>query len=291
MVSAFIRTAHPFFLLSVCLLYILGIGMARYLGINTNLSVVLLGLLWLSALQLSVSYLHSYFNYSDQNIFPSTEDDRVIRASRSMLLFTAYAFMAVVASLTVFIIRVIENPSVILLMAGLVLGGLSYVIPPFRLSSSGYGELVLAVLVADLTPAWGYQLQGGDSVRLLAMATFPLTALHIAMSLVFSLASYASDLKYNRRTLIIRIGWQNGIHLHNLLILFTYLLFILAITFGLAWQVGAPVLLTLPVGIIQIGMVNRIASGSKPQWSSLIFMAGALFIITVYLLTFGFWVR
>ena len=292
MFSIFVYLVRPLFLLSVILLYLLGIGMARYNGASLNWDLALLGLLWLLALQLGGLFLHAYFDIRLGST-PKEEngENLPVQLSRSARLLIAYAFLAAVASLSVLLIRVVDIPAIFLLMTVMACGALCYPVPPFRLEYSGYGELLLSLLVANLTPALGYQLQGGDSIRFLAMVTFPLTALHLAMLLAISLSTYAGDLKYGRRTLITRMGWQNGMLLHNILILVAYLLLMAAITFGLPWRIGVPAFLTLPVGIRQIWTVNRIAAGAKPVWKSLTVMAVALFNITVYLLAFSLWIN
>ena len=291
MISIFLNIIRPLFLLNGILLYLLGVGMARYYGINPNWKLVILGQLWLLALQLAGLFLSAYFNMRSSSTPEKDKENLPVRISRPANLLIAYAFLAAAASLSVLLIRMVATPAVFLLMSLLACGALCYPVPPIRLEYSGYGELVLSLLIANLTPALGYLLQGGDSLRLLAMVTFPLTMLHLAMLLVFSLSSYAGDLKYERRTLMIRMGWQNGMLLHNILILGSYLLFLLAITYGLPWRIGVPALLTLPIGILQIWTVNRIAAGATPQWKLLKIMAVALFGITAYLSAFSFWIR
>jgi 1,4-dihydroxy-2-naphthoate octaprenyltransferase len=277
-------------MLSVVLLYLLGIGMARYSGAIIDWEMVWLGLLWLLALQLSGSFLHANFADSVERTHNDDKNASVI-LSHSTCLLLAYACLAVVASISVLVIYLVDNPTIFLLMAAMVSGAIVYSLPPIRLEYTGYGELVVSVLIANFTPALGYFLQGGDSLRFLTMVTFPLTILHLAMLLAFSLSTYAIDMKYERRTLMLRLGWQNGVLLHNILILCAYLLLMLAITFGLSWQTIMPAILTLPFGLFQIWMVNRIAGGGKPNWKALQVLASALFGVTVYLLAFGFWIR
>ena len=65
-----------------------------------------------------------------------------------------------------------------------------YAVPPVRLVYSGYGELVLAILFANLFPALAFLLQTGELHRLLAMLTFPLTLLYLAALLALSLRAY-----------------------------------------------------------------------------------------------------
>jgi len=176
-------------------------------------------------------------------------------------------------------------------MSLLACGALCYPVPPIRLEYSGYGELVLSLLIANLTPALGYLLQGGDSLRLLAMVTFPLTMLFLAMLLVFSLSSYAGDLKYERRTLMIRMGWQRGMVFHNILVLASFLLLALAALLRFPWSITWPALLPLPLGLYQIYQIRAIANGAKPNWRALMVGALALFAAMAYLLTFAFWIN
>jgi 1,4-dihydroxy-2-naphthoate octaprenyltransferase len=164
-----------------------------------------------------------------------------------------------------------------------------YAVPPFRLVYSGYGELALSLQMANIIPALAFLLQVGNLHRLLAMITFPITALYLAMLLALSLEGYASDEKYRRKTSMVRLGWQRGMNLHNLLILFGFLLFGLAAILGLPWSLTWPGLLGLPLGLFQIWQMSLIASGAKPRWRLLSFNAVATVVLTAYLVTFTLW--
>jgi hypothetical protein len=76
---------------------------------------------------------------------------------------------------------------------------------------------------------------------------------------------------------------------HNILILCSYFLLALAVLWGLAFKIALPAFLTLPVGILQIWSMNRIAAGAKPNWLALTLTALALFGFTSYFLAFAFW--
>jgi 1,4-dihydroxy-2-naphthoate octaprenyltransferase len=139
-------------------------------------------------------------------------------------LVSAAACLTVVASLTVLLLRNARPaPPVLLIMALAFLGSFFYSAPPLRLAASGYGELTTSILVANLVPAFAFLLQTGELHRLVAMSTFPLTLLHLAMMLTFELPDFASDIKHGKRTLMVRLNWQNGMALHNYLILGAYL--------------------------------------------------------------------
>jgi len=182
-------------------------------------------------------------------------------------------------------------PETMLIMVLIFLGGFFYSAPPVRLVSSGYGELTTSIIVANLVPAFAFVLQTGELHRLLAMSTFPLTALHLAMMLAFELPDYANDIKYEKKTLMVRIGWQRGMFLHNIFILVAYLLLGIAVTFGMPLSIAGPAFLTLPLGLLQIWQMRRIASGASPNWTTLTLLPVALFAGMAYLLAFAYWTR
>jgi 1,4-dihydroxy-2-naphthoate octaprenyltransferase len=132
-------------------------------------------------------------------------------------------------------------------------------------------------------------MQRPDIHRLLAMLVFPLTTLHISMLLALEFPDYAADIKQEKRSMLIRIGWQRGMLFHNVLILLSFVLFGLAFTLGLPFSVGWPVIFVLPVALYQVWMMNRIAGGAKPNWNMLILISIATFILAAYILTYAFW--
>jgi len=296
-VRLFIRLARPLFLLGGALVYATGVGIARYLGTPVDWGLYLLGQAWVTLLQLSTHFLNEYFDSEadadNPNRTPFSGGSGALGSGelpRSTALVAAYACLALVASLTVLLIRDGHlSPPLVLIMVLGVLGAMLYSTPPVRLATTGYGELTTSILVANLVPAFAFILQTGELHRLVAMTTFPLTALHLAMMLAFELPDYASDIKHEKRTLMVRLGWQLGMQLHNLLILTAYLLFGLALFFDLPSFVVWPTLLGLPFGLLQIWQMRRIAEGARPNWTALTLVPVALFAFTTYLVTFAYW--
>jgi 1,4-dihydroxy-2-naphthoate octaprenyltransferase len=211
---------------------------------------------------------------------------------REVALWAGVATLAGATSFTVLIFRGLGiNPALLFVMCLIFLGAFFYSIPPIRLVESGYGELTTSIVVASLVPAFSYILQTGELHRLVAMSTFPLIALHLAMMLAFELPDYANDFKFDKLTLMVRIGWERGIALHNILILVAYLLIGLAMLFGFPSSIALPALLTFPMGLFQIWYINRIAAGAKPNWNIVGMLAVLVFGVTTYLITFSFWTR
>jgi 1,4-dihydroxy-2-naphthoate octaprenyltransferase len=145
--------------------------------------------------------------------------------------------------------------------------------------------------MGSLVPAFAYQLQTGELHRLIATISLPLVALHLAVTLVFGLEDFALDIRYEIPSFLVRIGWQDGMNLHNYLIGGTYLLILAGLLFNLPLQVAWPILVTLPLAGYQIWNMLKIARGGKPLWRSLEVAASALFLAVSYLAAYGFWTR
>jgi 1,4-dihydroxy-2-naphthoate octaprenyltransferase len=196
------------------------------------------------------------------------------------------------ASLTVLLLQNGQgSPLVVLVISLMFLGSFFYSSPPIRLVSSGYGELTTSIIVANLVPIFAFLLQYGDFHRLLALTTFPLTAIHMAMMVVFEFPDYATDIKFNKKTLLVRMGWERGMDLHNSLILGGFLLIGIAASFNLPLPIALPAFLPLPLGLFQIWQLRRISDGMKPNWRLLGLTAVALFASVTYLFAFTYWTR
>jgi 1,4-dihydroxy-2-naphthoate octaprenyltransferase len=298
-VRLFIQLSRPFFLLGAILQYALGVGIARYLGATIDWSVYLLGQAWVTTLQLSAHYLNEYFDApADANnpnrTFFSGGSGAIGpgKLTRNTALIAGLTTLTLTASLTVTMLQAVDlTPVIVFVMLLSFLGALFYSVPPVKLAYTGYGELTTSILVANMVPIFAFLLQVGQPHRLLVMSTFPLTALHLAMMLAFEFPDYATDLKYEKQTLLVRLGWRTGMTLHNLLILTSFVLLGLATLFGLPTFIALPAFLPLPLGLLQIWQMRRIAAGAKPNWSTLAFTAVVLFGSMAYLLAFDFWIR
>lgn len=293
--------ARPLLLLAGCLLYLLGVGIARYLGLVSSWQVFWLGLGWLMSLQLSSHLFYALFSMAPKteetlqlpkNLLNKTrdQDSNLRNISRRTILFAGYASLAVTASLTVSLMtqHVIE-PDVVILMGLGFLGSLFYSAPPLRLAASGYGELLFSLLLAFLVPALGYMLQTGEIHRLLAMSTFPLVILCLAMLIAFQLSVYPGALKRGEKNFTSQMGWRYAMTIHNLLVLSAFLLIGLAYSLGLPRFVWLATMIALPVGIFQVYQMWRISQGSRPVWLALTLNSIVTFIGMAYLLTYAYW--
>jgi 1,4-dihydroxy-2-naphthoate octaprenyltransferase len=283
------------------LLYVLGVGISRYLSGQVNWVSFFFGLTWAVLLLLGFQYLNEYFypeTVYDDPAWRHTPFSGVSgaigkgRLPRPVAFWAGLTCLTITASLTVLIIENLRLNLVGMLILGLILvGEFLFALPPLRLVSSGYGELIMAFIVVGLIPALAFLLQGHDFHRLLIMVAFPLTTLYLSMLLALEFPDYALDIKQEKKPLIVRIGWQRGMLLHNILILGSFVILGIAFVFGLPLSIGWPIFLVLPIGLFQIWMMNRIADGAKPNWNLLVLIALTTFGLTTYLLTFAFWTR
>jgi 1,4-dihydroxy-2-naphthoate octaprenyltransferase len=108
------------------------------------------------------------------------------------------------------------------------------------------------------------------------------------MMITFELPDYATDLKYNKRTLMVRLGWQTAMRMHDIAILFAVLSFFVAYANGLPWRVSLGALIVLPLAVAQIWQMGRIQRGQPPQWNTLTWSALLLFGMTAYLEWMGY---
>jgi 1,4-dihydroxy-2-naphthoate octaprenyltransferase len=300
-VRLFIRLSRPMYILNAILLYLLGVGVVHYLSGQTDWTIFFLGLAWIVLVLLGSQCLNEYFETTQLSHTQTGKRTPFSGASgaigdgkfpRTVALWAGFTCLAIAASISVVIIQLITFPPILSMIFGLIIiGELLYALPPFRLVSSGYGELVMSIVTGGFVPALAFLLQGHDFHRILLMIAFPLTTLYIAMLLALEFPDYASDLVQAKRPILVRIGWQRGMIIHNVFILGSFVILGLAFVFGMPLEVAWPVFLAFPVGLVQIWIMNRIADGAKPNWNLLILVSISTFLLTAYLLTFAFWIH
>jgi 1,4-dihydroxy-2-naphthoate octaprenyltransferase len=286
-----LRLARPLYLLLAALTYFLGAGIARYLGVLQIPPAFWLGLIAVVLAQLSMNLLAEVYRPENEPIVPdeSISSRKAIHDSALYISIASLAALAVIAFILFRDGRLTPPAWLILALSLLVI--VFYSVPPIRLMDKGYGEVLLSIHLGFLVPSISFLIQDGSYHRLLYVTIVPITILSLATILVLDFPSYAGDLKYARQTLLVRIGWERAIPLHNGLIIAAYLLFastpLLGYSIGLLW----PVFLTIPFAILQIYWLRNIALGAKPIWILLSTNAIAIFGMTAYFLTLTFWLK
>jgi 1,4-dihydroxy-2-naphthoate octaprenyltransferase len=166
---------------------------------------------------------------------------------------------------------------------------LLFAIPPIRIADKGVGELLLAVQMAHVPISGGFLLQAGSPHPLVYVCVGSLTLLLVATLVALDFPSFGQDLSYSRATLLTRLGWENSLRIHHLLLAGTYLILAAAPLSGFALERFLPAFLTIPFAALQVYILQQIAGGAKPMWRLMKANAVALFILIAYLLTLSFW--
>jgi 1,4-dihydroxy-2-naphthoate polyprenyltransferase len=284
-----IRITRPLQLLLGALTFSLGAGISRYLGQTPNILVFVVGLLAMLSIQAASAWLAEQFRLP---LMPLVEGETLADREnfRVNLLQSSYAALTLAGAIIVSLIVTGRlNPPSAAIFGVTVVFLVAYALPPLRLAEVGFGELVMAVYLGTLSPAFAFLLENGDVHRLLTFATFPLTLLALAYFLIVDFPTYATDLKLGRYSLLTRLTWQRAIPIHHLLLLAAFLLFAAAPFFGIPWGLVWPALIVLPFAIIQIIWLQRISMGGRTLWTFMTTLSLATFGLTAYLLAFTFW--
>ena len=286
-----LKLSNPIQLLLSALTYTLGAGIAHYLGKSIHAASFLLGLLAVLSLIGAAPLLSEYFRLP---IVPLEKGELSLTHEkyRVMLLQVSYAALAFsgVVILTMLLTQILDlSAGIIFILAFLFL--MAYSLPPFRVSETGFGELVMAVTLGTLVPALAFLLQYGQMHRLLSFVTFPLTLLAVAYLLIYNFPTFATDQKLRRHTLLTRLTWQRAIPIHHILVFAAFLLFAAAPILEIPWVLVWPVFLGLPIATIQIIWLQHIANGGRTLWTFLTTLASATVGLTAYLLALTFWTR
>ncbi len=291
-----LHLSRPHFLLGGFLLFGLGAAIATYLGKPVDWGLYILGQLLVTSNQLMAQAMHTFFDGTrEQEVtFRSLfgGDRKALEPEHlpyTVALISAIVTLTISATLAALLL-VVKNVSFVT-WAFMLMGFIAaffYSTPPVRLITSGFGEIIATIVVASFVPIISFTLQTGELHRLLLMSTIPLAALLFAAFIAFEFRDYASDLKRNQQTLMVRLGWETAMKLHNLAILFAIISFLTAYVIGLPDRVALGALISFPLAIAQIWQLNRIKAGLPPRWRTFTLSALALFAMTAYLELMGY---
>jgi 1,4-dihydroxy-2-naphthoate octaprenyltransferase len=288
---ALIRLARPLHLLLIAITYFLGAGVARYLGKPQTMVVFWLGLWGVWMAQLSLNLLAEAFRpFNEPLLEDETRSER--RFLRDAALYLSFAALSSLAFIAFLFYRQghLTLPVFLFLALSLTLI-VAYAVPPLRLLAQGFGEFLLALHIAYISPTLAFLLQAGEFHRLLNSLTVPLTLLALATFLALDFPAFATDLKYERRTFLTRLGWERAVPFHHALVLVAYLLLAVGPFFGFSLGVLWPAFLSLPFALLQMFWLRNIAQGARPIWRLFSTNAVAVLGLTAYFLTLTFWLR
>lgn len=291
-----IKHIRPLHLLTTWALYSLGVGFARYLGKQIDPLVFISGILWLTAISEGLNFLGDYF----QTPFDRGLQDPLKKSGSSgkddtdekeqILLYTAAAALASGALIAVFWLlsdQISSSLAIALFFYFLLYG--SMIVPGLGLDQTGIGEFITSIVLVVLPPAVGYLLQVGEFHRFLTLAVFPLFPLHLGLILTLRLKTYAGDQKEGRTNLLVRLGWKRAIVIQNLMVLSGFLLFGIALLFGMSLRMIGPVFFALPLAGYLIWVLSSLEWGAPVRWMLIRLLSLAVFFLPVYMIFYTAW--
>jgi 1,4-dihydroxy-2-naphthoate polyprenyltransferase len=285
-----LRLSRPLHLLLAALTYFLGASIANYLGRPFRPDSFWFGLIAVLLGHASMNLLAEVFRPGNEAIIEGqSRKDRIVLRNNALYVSIAALTANAVIAFILYNNNHLSVSAFFFLLLSLVLI-LTYAIPPFRFINRGFGELVLAAHIAYVIPSIAYILQVGETHRFL-LVSIPLTFLAFAYFIVMDFPAFASDSKYNRSSLLTRLGWERAVPLHHLFVLLAYLFFLTAPTFGLSLSLLWPAFLTLPFALFQIFQLRSLALGAPTHWTLLTVTALSVFGLTAYFLSLTFWLR
>ena len=285
-----LRLTHPLHLLLAALTYFLGASIANYLGRPFRADSFWFGLIAVLLAQSSMHLLAEVFRPANEAIIEgqSRKDRILLRNNALYVSVAALTANAVIAFLLYNNDHLSISAFFFLLLSLLLI--LAYALPPFRFINRGFGEFVLAAHIAYVIPSIAYILQSDETHRYL-LISIPLTFLAFAYFIVMTFPTFASDSKYNRSTLLTRLGWERTVPLHHLFVLLSYLFFLASPVFGLSLSLLWPAFLTFPFALFQIFQLRNLSLGAPTNWTLLTVTALSVFGLTAYFLGLTFWLR
>ena len=159
------------------------------------------------------------------------------------------------------------------------------------LDALGLTIFVRAFLYANLMPSISYLLQTYRMHRFLFLVTFPLFFIFLALFIVISLEELKEDNSKLSATLAGKLGVINYLRLHNIVIMFVFIILLLETFIDLPWRLVWPPLLVLPIAWLQIWQVNQIARGKRVAFNLLVYTAIASATLTTYFITLALWLN
>jgi 1,4-dihydroxy-2-naphthoate octaprenyltransferase len=292
----FVRLARPHFLVGSLLTFGLGAAIAHYLKYPFRLNVYILGQAAVTSAHLMNHFLNEYHDYEEDQLNPS----RTIMSGGSgalgedglqpkVALYAAIGAMTLLATAAgALLLTGRVSLAGWLVLAAIVAGAYWYNVPPVRLASSGYGEFCAALIVSGLVPAFAFSLQAGDLQLQVLLATFPLVAVNFAMLMVVELPDYATDIKVGKANLLVRVGWRNGMWLHDAAMALGFMSLGLGYVLGVPYKVALGPMIALPLAVAQIWTLFRIRGGAPPRWTMLAISAIVILGLMAYLELAGY---
>lgn len=285
-IRAIFKQIDGFFLASGFFTYTLGVVFAIQAGQTWQAGKYILGLsLFLGFYLLERTY--HYITSSKINVFSLSQRTRKLRTPQ-LVLFLLFLFFALF--LCVYFLSRMGGltPTSWTWFFILAVGILINISRRLQQWQIPYRWFTDGMVISPVLLFWGASLTNLNNFRVLFFLSLPLFILYLASLTSLQFEKYDKDLSSGMPALLVSIGWERGIVLHNILIALAYLGFGLYLYLSGAWVIAWPVLLMMCVSLLEVYQLQRIAGGMKPHWGLLRATAIIQYLGAVYILLFAF---
>lgn len=291
-IKTMLTAIKPFQLLSIAATYLLGAGLVQYVRGMRSWTAFFQGLAFLLLMMISLELLRLIQFHSNPQNWPVGTSLRDARQLRNTLAMVAATLLTVAAAIYIdWVLRGIVWQGLVLILVMILLFGTAYFLAQYKERLKPYQLLLEVFLFVVMPPGAAFFLQSDNPHRLLTLIVVCLVPAFFAYRILIQLKGYGQDAKYEVKTLVTHIGWEKAMAYHNALILLTYFLFALTTFWGFPWFIVWPVFLTLPIGLLEIWLMERVKRGQKPLWKVMQAATISVYFITIYMIGFAFWIR
>ena len=287
-----LKALKPFRLISLVTTYVLGAGLVQYIREMRNWTVFFQGGVFLVLFIIGIELLRVLQTLQDVKKWPEGMMLEEAKQARLALALICAVFMTLATTLFIgWMVNGILWQGLTFLIIGLTATGGLYFLARALKDLRPFTILIEAVLFVVIPPAMAYFLQSQDLHRLLTLVVIGFVPAYMSYRVLAGLKWFSRDQKYRNITIVTYLGWPKAMVLHNALILLTYLIFALIAILGFPWFLLWPVFLTLPIGLLEIWLMERVKRGGKPQWPVMQFATASVLLLPIYLIGFAFWIR
>jgi len=282
----------PIKLISMITTYILGAGLVQYLKSTQDWSQWTVGILFILFSGLSLELMRLLKRLTNPTQWTEGIKFKEVKLTRMVILALIAAFLTI--SLTIFMSWMISGDlwqGLVVLVILLLIDGALYYLCEWVSALKPYQLLFEALFYIILPPAFAYFLQSEEIHIFLTLVVMCIVPAYLAWRILIQIQHLGDDLNRDDQTIVKKIGWDWAMIFHNALILLTFVLFALIVFFGFPWFILWPIFLVLPIGIVEVWLMERVRKGGKPLWLVMKVATASILFIPVYLLSFAFWIR
>lgn len=277
--------ARPLIMVSVLLVCINGLLMARYQGYEVAWLNVVWGLAALIPIAVSIHYVNEYADYETDaltvptlysggsGILPRGDIPRALALQAAWFSLIGGGVIALIG----YSLGYLGEAALLCLVLGS-LGGWMYSLPPLQLAWRGWGELDNALLGGILLHVYGHALLSDQIKPEIILICLPFTLLTFNNLLATTWADRQADMMVSKRTLATKLTVRQ---LRGLYAVVAIAAFVLLIGLG-GWIIPTPIvwagLLSLPVVIWGWLTYTRIHNPQPSSGAMVVFLVAQIIV-------------